>query len=208
MKRLFRYAGIACIVLMLMGTLVVGHYAILGYRMYQDAVFVQSVEEKAEQIRSREGYIAFDEISETFLDELLYQEDRNFYSHSGVDLTAVARAAWHDLQAGRYVEGGSTITQQLAKNLYFSGEKELKRKVAELFVAFDLERSFTKEEILELYCNVVYFGEGCYGIGDAAGHYYGVSAADLNQEQAEALVYTLKCPGYYNPNAILSGSHR
>lgn len=203
MKRLFRYAGIACIVLMLTGTLVVGHYALLGYRMYQNAVFAQSVEEKAEQIRSREDYIAFDEISEIFLDELLYQEDRNFYSHSGVDLTAVARAAWHDLQAGCYVEGGSTITQQLAKNLYFSGEKELKRKVAELFVAFDLERLFTKEEILELYCNVVYFGEGCYGIGDAAGHYYGVSAADLNQEQAEALVYTLKCPGYYNPNAMI-----
>lgn len=207
MKRLFRFAAIACIALILTGTLVIGHYVALGYRMYQDAVFVQNVEEKAGQIRSRDGYIAFDDISETFLDELLYREDRNFYSHSGVDFVAIARAAWHDLQAGRYVEGGSTITQQLAKNLYFSSEKELERKVAELFVAFELERSFTKEEILELYCNVVYFGEGCYGIDEAAEHYYGVSAAELNEEQAEALVYTLKCPGYYNPNARLAAEN-
>lgn len=201
MKRLFRFIGIGVILSILTVTVVIGHYAVSGYRMYQDAVFVQSVEEKTGQIRNRDDYIAFDDISETFLDELLYREDRNFYSHSGVDLVAIARAAWHDLQAGRYVEGGSTITQQLAKNLYFSNEKELERKVAELFVAFELERSFTKEEILELYCNVVNFGEGCYGIGEAAEHYYGVSAADLNEEQAQALVYTLKCPGYYNPNA-------
>lgn len=204
MKRLFRFAAVACIVLILAGTLMIGHYVLLGYRMYQDAVFVQSVDDKVQQVRDREGYIAFADISEEFLSELLYREDRNFYSHSGVDPVAVARAAWHDLQAGRYVEGGSTITQQLAKNLYFSGEKELERKVAELFVAFDLERSFTKEEILELYCNVVYFGEGCYGIDEAAQHYYGVFAADLDEEQAAALVYTLKCPGYYNPNARLA----
>lgn len=207
MKRLFRFAAVACIALILTGTLVVGHYVVLGYRMYQDAVFVQNVEEKAGQIRCRDDYIAFDDISETFLDELLYREDRNFYSHSGVDLVAIARAAWHDLQAGRYAEGGSTITQQLAKNLYFSSEKELERKVAELFVAFELERLFTKKEILELYCNVVYFGEGCYGIDEAAQHYYGVAAADLNEEQAEALVYTLKCPGYYNPNARLTAEN-
>lgn len=204
MKRLFQFFGAAMILLIVMGTFVIGHYTVKGYRMYQDAVFVQSVEEKAEQIRSREGYIAFDDISEAFISELIYREDRKFYCHLGVDLTAIVRAAWHDLQAGSFREGGSTITQQLAKNLYFSGEKELERKVAELFVAFDLERVFTKEEILELYCNVVYFGEGCYGVNEAAEHYYGVSAADLDEGQAQALVYTLKCPGYYNPNARLA----
>lgn len=207
MKRLFRFIGIAFILTMLTAALVIGHYAVSGYRMYQDAVFVQSVEEKARQIKSSEGYIPFEEISEDFLSELIYREDRNFYSHSGFDLIAILRAALHDLQAGSYVEGGSTITQQLAKNLYFSSEKNLERKVAELFVAFELERTFTKEEILELYCNVVYFGEGCYGINEAAGHYYGVSAADLNGEQAQALVYTLKCPGYYNPNARLAAEN-
>ncbi|MCM1104544.1 MAG: transglycosylase domain-containing protein [Clostridium sp.] len=204
MKRLFRFIGAAMILLVLAGTFVVGHYAVSGYRMYQEAVFVQSVQEKAEQIRSGEEYIALTDISREFLDELIYREDRNFYSHAGVDVTAVLRAAWHDLLAGSFVEGGSTITQQLAKNLYFSGEKEMERKVAELFVAFELERAFTKEEILELYCNVVYFGEGYYGIGSAAEHYYGVPAAKLDEGQAQALVYTLKCPGYYNPNARLA----
>lgn len=207
MKRLLHFVGVVMILLTLTGTLIIGHYVISGYRMYQDAVFVQSVEEKVNEIRLTEGYIAFDEISEEFLDELIYREDRNFYRHSGIDLMAVMRAAWHDLQEGRYVEGGSTITQQLAKNLYFTGEKQLERKVAELFVAFDLEQTFTKEEILELYCNVVYFGEGCYGIDEAARHYYGVSADELDEEQAQALVYTLKCPGYYNPNARLAAGY-
>lgn len=204
MKRLLRFAGVMVILLVLTCAVVIGHYAVTGYRMYQDAVFVQSIEEKTGEIRNAEDYITVDRISETFLDELIYREDRNFYQHSGIDLLAVMRAAWHDLQAGRYVEGGSTITQQLAKNLYFSGDKQLERKVAELFVAFDLERMFTKEEILELYCNVVYFGEGCYGIEEAAQHYYGVPASELDESQSQALVYTLKCPGYYNPNARLA----
>lgn len=204
MKRLLHFVGVVMILLTLTGTLIIGHYVISGYRMYQDAVFVQSVEEKVNEIRHAEDYITFDEISEEFLDELIWREDRNFYRHSVIDLMAVMRAAWHDLQEGRYVEGGSTITQQLAKNLYFTGEKRLERKIAELFVAFDLEQLFTKEEILELYCNVVYFGEGCYGIDEAARHYYGVTADGLDEEQAQALVYTLKCPVYYNPNARLA----
>ncbi len=201
MKRLFRLFGITFLALILLGGAVLGHYAATGYRMYQDAVFAQSIMEKAEQISNGEGYIPLSRISDNFIEQLIYEEDRDFYRHSGVDFSAILRAVWHDIRAGGYVEGGSTITQQLAKNLYFTGEKKLERKVAELFVAFDLEEAFSKEKILELYCNVVYFGEGCYGIEDAAQHYYGVSAAELDDDQAGALVYTLKCPGYYNPNA-------
>ncbi len=200
MKRLFRLIGILAAVPVLIVGVLLGHKAVTGYRMYQDAVFEQSVEEKAEQIRNKEGYIPLDRISDHFLEELIYEEDRDFYSHSGIDCGALLRALLHDIRAGRFVEGGSTITQQLAKNLYFTGEKKLERKVAEMFVAFELEHAFTKDEILELYCNVVYFGEGCYGIGEAAQHYYGIPASELDESQAQALAYTLKAPVYYNPN--------
>ena len=96
------------------------------------------------------------------------------------------------------MEGGSTITQQLAKNLYFTFDKKLERKVAELFVAFQLEHMLTKDEILELYCNVVYFGEGCYGLQEASEHYYNISSDELSVEQASALAFTIKRPNYNN----------
>jgi membrane peptidoglycan carboxypeptidase len=103
--------------------------------------------------------------------------------------------------AGRFEQGGSTITQQLAKNMYFSFEKKYERKVAELFVAFQLEKELTKDEILELYCNIAYYGEGCYGLKQAAEHYYGVDPLELSEVQIVALVWTLKSPNNYNPNA-------
>ena len=98
------------------------------------------------------------------------------------------------------VEGGSSITQQLAKNMYFSFEKRYERKVAELFVAFDLEKSASKDDILEMYCNIAYFGEGCYGLREATLHYYNLEPLEISTEQAASLVKTLKSPNYYNPN--------
>lgn len=171
-----------------------------GYKMYKEAVKETSLQAAIEAVRSDEDYITIDQISHSFLEEVIESEDRRFYSHGGIDLFATARAVFHNIQAGKLVEGGSTITQQLAKNLYFSFEKKYERKVAELFVAMDIEKMFSKEEILELYCNIAYFGEGCYGLKEAANHYYGVEAADLSSEQANALVWTLKSPNYYNPN--------
>ncbi|RLC24587.1 MAG: penicillin-binding protein, partial [Deltaproteobacteria bacterium] len=95
-------------------------------------------------------------------------EDRNFYDHSGVDLKGIARAIIKDIWAGKFVEGASTITQQLAKTLFLNPKKNLVRKLKEAFLAFHLERRYTKDEILELYLNQVYFGSGAYGVESAA----------------------------------------
>lgn len=173
---------------------------IAGYNMYKEATNHVSISAKADEIKNKENYIKLDEISDLYKDKLLKSEDKRFYYHFGMDPIATMRAAANNLLEGRYAQGGSTITQQLAKNMYFSFEKKFERKVAELFVAFQLENDFTKDEILELYCNITYFGEGCYGLKEAAMHYYGSTPAKLTDSQIDALVWTLKSPNNYNPN--------
>ncbi len=171
-----------------------------GYDMYRNAVSLDSISNRIEDLKQDDSYITIDKISEEFKKKIIQSEDRRFYYHFGVDPIAMGRATMHNIQERSFVEGGSTITQQLAKNLYFTFDKKLERKVAELFVAFQLEHMLTKDEILELYCNVVYFGEGCYGLQEASEHYYHISSDKLSDEQAWALVFTIKSPNYYNPN--------
>lgn len=174
-----------------------------GYKMYQNAVKENSVESVVNNIKEKEGYFKLDTIPEEYVKGLLKSEDKRFYYHFGIDPIATTRAMFNNIKAGSFVEGGSTITQQLAKNMYFSFEKKMERKVAEVLVAFELERNYSKDEILELYLNVIYFGEGCYGVKEAANHYYGVEPQYLNEEQIEELVFTIKSPNNYNPNVYV-----
>jgi len=128
-------------------------------------------------------------------------EDRRYYDHFGVDPIGLVRAAYVNLRAGEIVQGGSTITQQLAKNLFLTNERTIKRKVQELILALWLERKFTKDEILALYLNRVYFGAGTYGIDAAAKRYFGKTAARLNLYESAMLAGLLKAPSRYNPAA-------
>lgn len=128
-------------------------------------------------------------------------EDRNFYDHFGVDPLGIARAMWVNLRAGRIVQGGSTITQQAAKNLFLSHERTIKRKVQELLLAFWLEWKFTKDQILTLYLNRVYLGAGTYGVEAAAQRYFNKSARDVNTFESALLAGLLKAPSRYNPRA-------
>lgn len=171
-----------------------------GYSMYQDAVKETTLEEAVNKVRASENYIELEDVSDMFVSEVLKSEDKRFYDHPGIDFLATGRAMYNNLKEGSFVQGGSTITQQLAKNLYFSFDKKLERKVAEVFVAADLEKILTKDEILELYLNIAYFGEGCYGLQEASNHYYGVTPKSLSTEQVSSLVFTLKSPNNYNPN--------
>jgi penicillin-binding protein 1A len=130
---------------------------------------------------------------------VLSTEDRRFYSHWGVDLRGIARALYVNLRAGDTVQGGSTITQQVAKNLFLTPERSLHRKGQEMLLALWLERTFTKDEILELYLNRVYFGAGTYGVDAAAKKYFGRSARDVTIYQAAMLAGLLKAPSRFNP---------
>ena len=126
-------------------------------------------------------------------------EDRRFYSHFGIDLLGIARAAWVNLRAGRLVEGGSTITQQVAKNLFLTSARTTKRKVQELMLTLWLENHFSKQEILEIWLNRIYLGSGAWGVDAAARLYFGVSARNVNLWQSALLAGLTKAPSRYSP---------
>ena len=135
-------------------------------------------------------------------------EDRRFYSHFGVDLWGLARAALTNLRAGRVVQGGSTITQQLAKNLFLTPERSLKRKVQELLMALWLENRFSKDQILALYLNRVYLGSGTFGVDAAAKRFFDVSARKTTLYQSAVIAGLLKAPSRYSPLNDPEASHR
>jgi penicillin-binding protein 1A len=130
---------------------------------------------------------------------LVATEDRKFYKHSGIDLKGIARAIIKDLKAGEFVEGASTITQQLSKTLFLTPRKTLVRKIKEAILAFQLERRYTKDEILELYLNQVYFGSGAYGVESAAKIFFGKSVKDLSLAECALVAGMPKSPSRYSP---------
>ena len=128
-------------------------------------------------------------------------EDRRFWGHPGVDVIGIGRAAWVNLRSGRLVQGGSTITQQVAKNLFLSNARTFRRKVQELMLTVWLERTFTKAEILEIWLNRVYLGSGAWGVDAAARMYFGVSARKLTLAQCAVLAGLPRAPSRLNPRA-------
>ena len=130
---------------------------------------------------------------------MIATEDRRFYGHFGVDLLGVARAIYVNLREGRLVQGGSGITQQLAKNVFLTPERSIRRKGQEMLLALWLEHSFSKEQILSLYLNRVYFGAGTYGVDAAARKYFGKPASQVSAYEAAMLAGLLKAPSRYNP---------
>ncbi len=139
------------------------------------------------------------QIPENLKDALISVEDRQFYTHIGIDLKGILRAIVKDIMAGGFVEGASTITQQLAKTLFLSPQKRLSRKIKEALLAVQLERRYTKEEILVLYLNQIYLGSGTYGVESAAQRYFGVSASQLNLSQCALIAGLPKAPSRYSP---------
>ncbi|MFM8991036.1 MAG: transglycosylase domain-containing protein [Alphaproteobacteria bacterium] len=139
---------------------------------------------------------------------LLATEDRRFYSHFGVDPVGLARAAVVNLRAGRVVQGGSTITQQLAKNVFLTHERSFERKIQEFLLALWLERRFTKDQILTIYLNRVYLGAATYGVEAASQRYFGKSARQLNMREAAVIVGLLKAPSRYAPTSDRARSLR
>lgn len=171
-----------------------------GYTMYKDAVNEVGIEEKVAEIRSKKQYTSVEELPQIYKDAIISVEDHRFYSHPGIDILATARAAIHDIQAMSLVEGGSTITQQLAKNLYFTQEKKFVRKIAEVFVAVEMERKYTKDEILELYVNSIYFGNNCYCVKDASMTYFYKLPKDMTDYESTLLAGIPNAPSAYSLN--------
>ncbi len=195
MKKFFKFLIILILLLTSLGLLIIGN----GYNMYKEAIQEMPIQEKVEEIRQKENYTKLSELPQIYINAVISVEDHRFYEHNGIDVIAIGRAIINDIKAMSFVEGGSTITQQIAKNEYFTQEKKITRKVAEVFVAFELEKQYTKNEILELYINTIYFGNGYYNIKDAAKGYFGKSITNLSDSECIMLAGIPNAPSVYAP---------
>ncbi|MBQ1875732.1 MAG: transglycosylase domain-containing protein [Selenomonas sp.] len=147
----------------------------------------------------RDDYVPLSEIPDSLQQAVVAVEDNRFYSHHGFDPTGIARAALVNIQYGQIEEGASTITQQLVKNLFLSHERSWGRKGEELLLALDIEANYSKDEILELYLNTIYYGSNFYGIGPASQGYFGKKPADLILPESAMLAGLPNAPSLYSP---------
>lgn len=170
-----------------------------GYELYKEATSKVDLQTKVETIRNDKDFVKFDELPCDYVTAVIDVEDHRFYDHNGIDIISIFRALINDVKAREVVEGGSTITQQLSKNMYFSQKQELVRKIAELFVTFDLEKNYSKKDIFELYVNTSYFGDGYYGIGQAARGYLNKKPKDMTLLESTLLAGIPNAPSVYAP---------
>ena len=178
--------------------------SLVGYTYYSKALKEKPLVSRVEEVTSGEHFVSFSDMAEDYRDAVIAVEDHRFYDHGPVDFIAIGRAIFINIKTGKLQEGGSTITQQVAKNLILSQEQSWVRKVAEIFAAYDLEKNYQKREIFELYVNTAYFGDGYYGIYDASHGYYNKDPKDLNLNEASMLAGVVNAPSLYSPNVNIS----
>lgn len=189
MKKLFKF--LLCLIFSFILLLTT-----LGYIQYKSAIDAISIEDKIAIIQSDEHYVKLEDVSDYLTNATVAIEDRRFYEHHGVDFVAWLRIIKDLIFTQQINSGGSTITQQLAKNMYFGYDPSLIRKFSELFVVHDLESNYDKDTILELYINIINYGDNNFGIYDAAYNYYDTAPSDLNLNQASILAGIPQSPAY------------
>ena len=181
-----------------------GVLAYKGHKIYKEVLDKTSVADKVAQIKSKENYTELKDLPDFYKNAVIAVEDRRFYKHGPIDPIAITRAVFVNIKSWELQEGGSTITQQLAKNIYFTQEKSALRKVAEMYMAYEIERNCDKDTILELYLNTSYFGDGYYCVKDASEGYYGKEPKDMNRNEASMLAGIPNAPSAYCPTKHLN----
>ena len=194
-KLLFKILIFVFIILALLTSI----FIFLGYDYYSKSLAEKSLEDRISSIRQDGGFVKFDSLNKDYINAVIATEDHRFYEHGAIDFIAIARAIFVNIKNGKLGEGGSTITQQVAKNVCLSQEKSAIRKIAEIFVSYDLEKKYSKNEIFELYVNTAYFGAGYYGIGQASNGYYNKNPKDLNLSESSMLAGIPNAPSVYAP---------
>ena len=200
LKLLVKALATLLVIAIVFGISYCGVYCVKGYKEYKRVIEETPIEIKVQEVYSKEHFTKKEELPKIYIDAVIAVEDRKFYSHGAISVMSTLRAIFTNVKEKELLQGGSTITQQLAKNLYFDQSKDLTRKFAELFVAIDLEKKYTKDEIFELYVNNIYFGSGYYCIYDASMGYYGVTPAQLDANQATILAGVPNAPSVYSPD--------
>ena len=191
-KKLF----IAIIILIIVAISII---FLVGHSYYTKALKEKPLFSRIEEITTKENYVKFEEMAPNYRNAVISVEDHRYYDHGPVDFIAIGRAIFTNRKTGKLREGGSTITQQVAKNVVLSQESTWVRKIAEIFAAYDLEKNYSKKEIFEIYVNTSYFGDGYYGIYQASNGYYKKSPKDLNLDEASMLAGVPNAPSVYAP---------
>ena len=179
---------------------VIGSIAlVIGYSYYSKALKEKPLITRIEELTNQEHYTAFEELPKVYINAVIAVEDRRFYEHGAIDIIGIARAFYTNIRDGKFDEGGSTITQQVAKNVIFNQDQNIVRKLGEIFAAYDLEKNYSKDEIFAFYVNSSYFGDGYYNIYDASHGYYNKEPKDLNLAEASMLAGIPNAPSVYAP---------
>ena len=180
-------------------TLIVTFITYKGYTMYKTVTTKESIIEKVKKIKEYDNYISINDVPDTYKNATIAIEDHRFYSHHGIDIITTLRSFIVNIKNKELTNGGSTITQQVARNFYFTQEKSFIRKIAELFIAIEIENNYSKDEILEMYLNIIYFGDGYTGLKQASYGYFRVSPLRLSLYEQTLLAGIPNAPSIYSP---------
>lgn len=197
MKKLIKFF-IFILIIILVALAVAGWY---GYGHYEKTISKVPIETKVKEIREEYTFVKSKDIPDNYFKAVVAVEDRRYYNHGAADIFGIARAIVVNAKNKELQEGGSTITQQVAKNMYFIDDDSdvVKRKVAEMFTAIELEKKYSKDEILELYANIIYFGNGYYGINEACQGYLHKDPKDMNLAECTMMAGIPNAPSVYAP---------
>lgn len=176
--------------------------ALNGKKMYDEKISKTSLQDTIAKIESNKNYVKLDDLPDDYKNAVIAVEDHRFKKHGAIDLIAIGRAIWINVTNFELREGGSTITQQVAKNILFISEDDAyARKSAEIFAAFNLEKNYSKDKILELYVNTIYFGNGYYGIKEACNGYLNIEPSQMTLYDCTMMAGIPNAPSVYNPKA-------
>lgn len=194
--KLFKKILIILLILFVIGLSLV---FMIGFGYYSNTLKEKSLVERVKEITTKEDYTPFDQLSKNYVNAVIAVEDHRYYEHGAIDPIGIARAFYTNIRDGQFDEGGSTITQQVAKNVVFNQDKTLLRKLGEIFASYDLEKNYSKDEIFAFYVNSSYFGDGYYSIYEASQGYYKKDPKDLNLSEASMLAGVPNAPSVYAP---------
>lgn len=189
------------IILLIIFLVILSILFFIGFGYYSNVLKEKPLVDRITEITSKENFVKFDDINKNFINAVIAIEDHRYYDHGPVDFIAITRALFSNIKDQGFDQGGSTITQQVAKNVLFTQERTFVRKLGEIFAAFDLEKNYSKNEIFEIYANTSYFGNGYYGIYQASKGYYNKEPKDLTLYESTMLAGVLNAPSIYSPTA-------
>lgn len=181
-----------------------GWYLYQGHRLYKSVTYAMPVSTLYDTIHTQAHYAAYSELPQTYINAVISTEDEHFLTHKGIDPGAILRALAADIRSRSLAEGGSTLTQQLAKNALFTQEKRLTRKAAEAFAAVDIEKTYSKQQIFEMYAGSCYFGNQWSGVAQAAQGYFGKPTRELTRAECVVLAGLPNAPSVYAANGELA----